>query len=293
MDEYKINIVSIPREILIEILSWLNPKSLSNLSKTCKFFHKFCKFDSFWLNMCKKFGIDKLGNFPNFYTMYTGILYKYGWLIGYWAGNKSMLFCIQYDSNQHKAKIMRSNLLYDEEDNKDEEFIIREAIFEKHHESELWKQEREEGNYYENIIEQKNCFSFENEKFFKIWTLKNNQTENKSFDGIWVGNYGNHGIEFLLLKYEISDYLTATKITGDINVPRGEISWRCNLKDQVRICDEKEWNGKISYRAKAKVAYTGFRNPKEIDSEVIVVSNDKLVVYWYDLGEMTTFVRVV
>ncbi|GBB97063.1 hypothetical protein RclHR1_29030002 [Rhizophagus clarus] len=275
----------------------------------------------------------------------VGILYKYGWLIGYWAGNKSvsgsllhlkfdpyklsiiawklkavnkslnnvhwsknslirlvytepkftyqMLFCIQYDSNQHKAKIMRSNLLYDEEDNKDEEFIIREAIFEKHHESELWKQEREEGNYYENIIEQKNCFSFENEKFFKIWTLKNNQTENKSFDGIWVGNYGNHGIEFLLLKYEISDYLTATKITGDINVPRGEISWRCNLKDQVRICDEKEWNGKISYRAKAKVAYTGFRNPKEIDSEVIVVSNDKLVVYWYDLGEMTTFVRVV
>jgi hypothetical protein len=78
---------------------------------------------------------------------------------------------------------------------------------------------------------------------------------------------GDHGIEFLLLKYEINGCLSATKITGDINVPRGEISWKCNLKDQVRICDEKEWNGKISYRAKTKVAYEGFRNPDEIDSE--------------------------
>jgi hypothetical protein len=64
------NIISIPREILIEILSLLNSKSLSNLSKTCKFFYEFCKFDSFWLNLCKKeFDIDKLGNFPNFHTM--------------------------------------------------------------------------------------------------------------------------------------------------------------------------------------------------------------------------------
>lgn len=64
-----INVVSIPREILIDIFSLLNPKSLSNLSKTCKFFYEFCKFDFFWLTMCKEFGIDELGNFPNFYTM--------------------------------------------------------------------------------------------------------------------------------------------------------------------------------------------------------------------------------
>ncbi|CAB4373197.1 unnamed protein product [Rhizophagus irregularis] len=334
MEENKIfiNVVSIPREILIDILSLLDPKSLSNLSKTCKFFYEFCKFDFFWLNMCKEFGIDKLGNFPNFYTMYTGILYKYGWLIGYWAGNKpingsllhlkfdpyklsiiawkleainkslsgvpwsknfsvrlvhaepkftyQMLFCVQYDNSKHKSKIIRSNLLYDEEDNNDEEFIIRKAIFEKHHESELWKREEEE-IYQESIIGQQNCFSFEDEKFFKFWTPKDNQKENKRFDGIWVGDYGGHGIEFLLLKYEISGCLFATKITGDINVPRGEISWKCNLDDQLRICDEREWNGKISYRAKSKIAYGGFRNPSEIDSEVIIVSNDELAVYCF------------
>jgi hypothetical protein len=100
-----------------------------------------------------------------------------------------MLFCVQYDSNKHKSKIIRSNLLYDEEEIKNEEFIIGEAIFEKHHESELWKQEEEE-NYNESIIGQQNCFSFEDEKFFKFWTLKDNQSENKSFDGIWVGDYG-------------------------------------------------------------------------------------------------------
>ncbi|CAG8491690.1 3359_t:CDS:2 [Funneliformis mosseae] len=302
------NIVSIPREILIDILLLLNSKSLSNLSKTCKFFYEFCKLDSFWLKFCKEFGIDKLGNYPNFLTMYTGILYKYGWLIGYWAGNKPIngsLLIIEFDP--YKSSIIA--------------WRITATSFDKHNESVLWKQQDDDDEYgneqtgfiseeeeidntdtdevdttifgQESTIENQNCFLFEDEKYFKFWTLNDRQKEKKKFDGIWVGDYGSHGIEFILFREDdISGYLIATKITGDINVPRGEISWRCNLKDQVRICDEKEWNGKVSYRAKTKVAFEGFRNPDEIDSEVIVITYDKLVVYWYDLSEMATFVRV-
>ncbi|CAI2184705.1 18152_t:CDS:2 [Funneliformis geosporum] len=294
------------------------------------------------------------------------ILYKFGWLIGYWAGNKpingsflnikfdsykssiiawritainkslrsvswsknlsvrlvytepeyrhQILFSVQYDSKQHRSKVLEGNNIL----NDDGECIIRKALFEKHNESVLWKQddddeygdeqrglileEEEISNAdevdttifcHENTIENQDCFLFEDEKYFKCWTLNKNQKEKKKFDGIWIGDYGAHGIEFILFREDDSGYLFATKITGDINVPRGEISWRCNLKDQVRICDELEWNGKVSYRAKTKVAYEGFRNPDEIDSEVIIVSYDKLVVYWYDLSEMATFVRVV
>ncbi|KAJ3090392.1 hypothetical protein HK102_003901 [Quaeritorhiza haematococci] len=75
----------------------------------------------------------------------------------------------------------------------------------------------------------------------------------KPLEGIWVGTYGAHGIEFLLLKYmfrrdlegfddrpdpdaESSEcssadddgsqvVLAAHKITGDVNVPMGETSW--------------------------------------------------------------------
>ena len=181
-------------------------------------------------------------------------MYKYGWLIGYWAGDRSIsgsllhlkfdpykssiiawklaavnkslrndfwsknplirlvytepefkyqiLFCVQYDYKQHKSKILRNIKLY-EEDNEDEEYMIRKALFEKHHESELWKREEiitrrvdDDGDitlYQEgkdNIIEQQSCFSFKDEKYFKFWTLKDNENENKRFDGIWVGNYG-------------------------------------------------------------------------------------------------------
>ncbi len=68
-EQRKNNIINTPREILIDILSLLNSESLLNLSKACKFFYELCKLDSFWLNFCKEFGINKLGNFPNFLTM--------------------------------------------------------------------------------------------------------------------------------------------------------------------------------------------------------------------------------
>jgi hypothetical protein len=187
------------------------------------------------------------------FKKYTGILYKYGWLVGYWAGDKSIsgsllhlkfdpykssiiawklaavnksrydswsenplvrliytepefkyqiLFCVQYDYKQHKSKVLRNNMLY-EEDNEDEEYTIRKALFEKHHESELWKQDEvivrqvDDDNditFYQegkgSIIEQQSCFSFEDEKYFKFWIPKDNENESKRFDGIWAGDYG-------------------------------------------------------------------------------------------------------
>ncbi|KAJ3155603.1 hypothetical protein HDU89_006569 [Geranomyces variabilis] len=66
-------------------------------------------------------------------------------------------------------------------------------------------------------------------------------------EGIWAGTYGGHGIEFLLLRYEQAPGITASaassckpaddldmvfyKVTGDVNVPRGEVSCRAKLHD--------------------------------------------------------------
>lgn len=47
-------------------------------------------------------------------------------------------------------------------------------------------------------------------------------------EGIWAGAYGSHGIEFVLLRYETvhqETVLNAFKITGDMNVPKGIVTW--------------------------------------------------------------------
>ncbi|KXS17496.1 hypothetical protein M427DRAFT_54440 [Gonapodya prolifera JEL478] len=53
--------------------------------------------------------------------------------------------------------------------------------------------------------------------------------------GIWVGTYGSHGQEFVLLQYADGARLEAHKITGDLNVPRGELSWSADLSREVDV----------------------------------------------------------
>lgn len=43
-----------------------------------------------------------------------------------------------------------------------------------------------------------------------------------NLDGLWVGKYGSHGYELINITY-VGDTLVASKVTGDKNVPRGEV----------------------------------------------------------------------
>ena len=49
----------------------------------------------------------------------------------------------------------------------------------------------------------------------------------RTLSGLWLGAYSMHGTEVLYLTYnEEAEEVQAWKITGDLNVPRGVMSWR-------------------------------------------------------------------
>lgn len=122
----------------------------------------------------------------------------------------------------------------------------------------------------------------------------------RSLEGLWVAPYGAHGLEFGRLCVRlVRDYRTGrwrraleyVKVTGDQNVPPGEISWRCDLPDAVSeseldnfekdagmvetttfhdICALYAWqadSGVVApdwtagiYRGQGQIALTGFMN---------------------------------
>lgn len=113
-------------------------------------------------------------------------------------------------------------------------------------------------------------------------------TKEKPYQGIWVGDYSAHGCEFLLfLQRDGSDASTtpvgetqddsntewvphgsleAIKLTGDPNVPRGEISFVAEDIGKggfVRIANESLFPNARIVRSKGHVAGLGFRDGEQ------------------------------
>ncbi|ROT36340.1 hypothetical protein SODALDRAFT_217615 [Sodiomyces alkalinus F11] len=154
-------------------------------------------------------------------------------------------------------------------------------------------------------------------------------TELKPWRGIWVGDYSGHGCEFLLVhqpdteddnatdeklgvirvEHESDDdwekrrkeariyrgRLEAVKLTGDPNVPRGEHTFIVDDLGEaglVGIAQDPPFEGARIMKSKGHVAGTGFYNDKFIDSQLLLLSYDKLAQYWVSFGHISYFQRV-
>lgn len=129
----------------------------------------------------------------------------------------------------------------------------------------------------------------DNEAIFTYATLDPElytPTKEKPYQGIWVGDYSAHGCEFLVIFQRIGEHSTkddededgqvalageviqrgsleAVKLTGDPNVPRGEITFMANTigpKGLVRVADEEPFKGARIVRAQGHLAGLGFRD---------------------------------
>ena len=127
-------------------------------------------------------------------------------------------------------------------------------------------------------------------------------TEEKPWQGIWVGDYAGHGCEFLVvLQKEVettapetifdgcfretprvgscSGRLEAIKLTGDSHVPRGEYTWIAEdigPKGLIRIADEEIFKGARVVNSRGNTAARGYRSRESFFPRMDIMISDKL-----------------
>ena len=80
-----------------------------------------------------------------------------------------------------------------------------------------------------------------------------------------------------------SGRLEAIKLTGDVNVPRGEYTWFAEdigPKGLIRVANEQMFVGARTVRSWGHIAGRGYRHDRFIPSQLIMISHDSLAQYW-------------
>lgn len=123
-----------------------------------------------------------------------------------------------------------------------------------------------------------------------------------NLDGLWVGKYGEHGFEMINVTYS-GDKLIAYKVTGDRNVPKGEVSFEVDLSpsiDDLSILEPielgeqaaEQWGNRFLQRfaGQGQVASRGFVNPQWMDGQLILVGQ-YFSFAWLPIGHQVFFGR--
>mmetsp|Transcript_52940 Transcript_52940/g.128407 ORF Transcript_52940/g.128407 Transcript_52940/m.128407 type:complete len:442 (-) Transcript_52940:141-1466(-) len=136
-------------------------------------------------------------------------------------------------------------------------------------------------------------------------------------EGLWVGKYGQHGYEMINVTYH-GDLLLAYKVTGDANVPRGELTFQADLSplpprivgtgssptstvpaaeplQPISLTEKaaKKWGTTQLPRHKGlgQVAEPGFSNNQWMDGQLIIIGEEYFSFAWVPIEQQIFFGR--
>lgn len=123
-----------------------------------------------------------------------------------------------------------------------------------------------------------------------------------NLEGLWVGKYGPHGYEMINVTYA-GDTLVAYKVTGDQNVPKGEVTFKADLSPEasekaglepIELTSDaaKQWGTSHLPRfpGEGQVAAEGFVNNQFVDGQLILVG-EYFSFAWVPMGHQIFFGR--
>ncbi|CAN1179759.1 Protein EXECUTER 2, chloroplastic [Linum perenne] len=143
--------------------------------------------------------------------------------------------------------------------------------------------------------------------FSRITTASDNLDP---FDGVYVGDFHPLGLEIVQLrrKYghwnngedssdtDFCEYVEAVKLTGDVNVPAGQVAFRARIGSiNLRKYRGEHADGGIripagvsSYKGEGRKAKIGFKNPKWVEGELLMLNGkvNKIPIPHFERAEL-------